>query len=135
MFSGQVVGFSGFRTSIGDIGLGVLFDFSTGLVLFVFFERSAETAELIIFESETCEWCEVWDEEIGISYNKSREGSIAPLRRVDIDGDLPADLEHLEGLLYTPTFIVLDEIEGVDIDTELDWSHAVSLMKKGENND
>ena len=77
-------------------------------VLLVFFESSAETAELIIFESETCEWCEVWDEEIGISYNKSREGSIAPLRRVDIDGDLPADLEHLEGLLYTPTFIVLD---------------------------
>ena len=77
-------------------------------VLLVFFERSAETAELIIFESETCEWCEVWDEEIGISYNKTREGSIAPLRRVDIDGDLPADLEHLEGLFYTPTFIVLD---------------------------
>ena len=77
-------------------------------VLHVFFGRSAETAELIIFESETCEWCEVWDEEIGISYNKSKEGRIAPLRRVDIDGDLPKDLEHLEGLLYTPTFVVFD---------------------------
>ena len=60
-----------------------------------------------MFESVGCEWCEIWDEEIGVSYAKTTEATILPLRRVDIDDDRPADLQHLEGLVYTPTFIVM----------------------------
>ena len=33
----------------------------------------AMTAELVMFESEACEWCEVWDEEIGVAYDKTNE--------------------------------------------------------------
>jgi len=71
--------------------------------------RPAQAAELVMFESEACEWCEVWDEEIGVAYAKTTEASIVPLRRVDIDDDLPSDLQHLEGLIYTPTFVVVDK--------------------------
>ena len=66
-------------------------------------------AELVMFESEGCEWCEVWDEEIGGAYAKTSEANIVPLRRVDIDDALPSDLQHLEGLVYTPTFVVMDK--------------------------
>jgi len=73
----------------------------------------AKAAELVMFESEGCEWCEAWDEEVGAIYDKTREAKILPLRRVDIDDDLPADLSHLNGLRYTPTFVVI--IDGQEV--------------------
>lgn len=69
----------------------------------------AKAAELVMFESEGCEWCEAWDEEIGVVYRKTREAKIIPLRRVDMDSDIPADLSHLDGLMYTPTFVVMKD--------------------------
>lgn len=64
--------------------------------------------ELIMFESASCEYCEMWDDEVGIIYDKTSEAIIAPLRRVDIFDDRPADLEHLKTVLFTPTFVLLD---------------------------
>ena len=39
----------------------------------------------------------------------------------------------MSGIKIIP--FIMDKDYTVNIDTELDWSHAVSLMKKGENND
>jgi len=70
---------------------------------------NAGAAELVIFESTACEWCETWNEEIGVVYDKTSEAKIVPLRRVDMDDELPADLKNIDGLMYTPTFVVLDD--------------------------
>ena len=72
------------------------------------FSSPSSAAELVMFESEGCEWCEVWDEEIGVAYAKTSEANIVPLRRVDIDDVRHADFKHLKGLIYTPTFVVMD---------------------------
>ena len=72
------------------------------------FSLPSSAAELVMFESEGCEWCEVWDEEIGVAYAKTSEANIVPLRRVDIDDVRHADFKHLKGLIYTPTFVVMD---------------------------
>jgi thioredoxin-related protein len=72
------------------------------------FSSPSLAAELVMFESEGCEWCEVWDEEIGVAYAKTSEASTIPLRRVDIDDVHHADFKHLKGLIYTPTFVVMD---------------------------
>ena len=69
---------------------------------------SSLAAELVMFESEACEWCEVWDEEIGVAYDKTQVSTVVPLRKVDIDDELHADFKQLEGLIYTPTFVVMD---------------------------
>lgn len=69
----------------------------------------ASAGELLMFESEGCEWCELWNLEIAPIYPKTSEGKILPLRRVDADEDLPPDLEHLVGVFYTPTFVVMEE--------------------------
>ena len=66
----------------------------------------ARAAELLMFESETCEWCERWHEEIGPAYGKTRFGRIAPLRRIDIDRTVPAAYRAVRGLAYTPTFVL-----------------------------
>ncbi len=67
----------------------------------------AQAAELIMFESASCTWCETWDREIAPTYPKTTEARIAPLRRVDIDDQRPADLLELRSVIYTPTFVLM----------------------------
>ena len=69
----------------------------------------APAAELVLFETADCVWCETWDAEVGEIYPKTDESRIAPLRRVDIHGERPADLAGVRGILYTPTFVLVDE--------------------------
>jgi hypothetical protein len=66
-------------------------------------------AELVMFESVLCEWCEAWHREIGFFYHKTDEGRAAPLRRVDIGDTRPTDLLEVRGLVYTPTFVLMNE--------------------------
>jgi protein-disulfide isomerase len=70
---------------------------------------SLKAAELIMFESDYCEWCEAWHEEIGPIYPKTAEGRRAPLRVVDIHDRRPRDLEAIDGVRFTPTFVMLDD--------------------------
>jgi len=70
--------------------------------------RSGLAAELVMFESDTCTWCERWNEEIAPIYPKTSEGQCAPLRRVDIGGTRPQDLKGIERIVYTPTFVVVE---------------------------
>ncbi|MBC8269578.1 MAG: hypothetical protein H8E36_12590 [Rhodospirillaceae bacterium] len=77
--------------------------------LWILSVNNAKAAELVMFESEGCEWCEAWNEDIGVVYDKTSEAKIAPLRRINIDDDRPVDLSHLEGLMYTPTFVVMKD--------------------------
>lgn len=69
---------------------------------------TAKAAELVMFESEGCYWCEAWNEEVGVIYAKTGESKVLPLRRVDLDEDLPADLADVPGLYYTPTFVIME---------------------------
>ncbi len=66
-------------------------------------------AQLVMFKSDTCEWCETWDDVIAPIYPKTAEGRQAPLRRVDIHDTRPPDLEHLRGIHFTPTFVLIAE--------------------------
>ncbi|MBT4589915.1 MAG: hypothetical protein HON14_13640 [Rhodospirillaceae bacterium] len=93
------------------------FRFSLFILLLALFaggvSAKASSAELIMFESENCEWCEVWLEKIGPIYPKTPEGKYAPLRRVDIADEMPKDLAKLRPASFTPTFVVMEN--GVEI--------------------
>lgn len=65
-------------------------------------------AELVMFESDTCGWCALWNKQIGVVYAKTSEGRVLPLRRVDVDEDRPADLADVQPVIYTPTFVVIN---------------------------
>ncbi len=69
----------------------------------------ADAAELLMFESDDCIWCATWNEEIGPIYPKTTEGQRAPLRRVDIHAARPNDLRDIEGVRFTPTFVLTDD--------------------------
>ena len=68
---------------------------------------TAGPTELIMFEADGCSWCERWNEEIGVLYDKTDEARVAPLRRVDLDDERPADLTFVRGVVFTPTFVVI----------------------------
>ncbi|MEL6277587.1 MAG: hypothetical protein AAF661_17630 [Pseudomonadota bacterium] len=69
--------------------------------------------ELVMFEAAYCEWCDLWNEEIGVVYHKTDEGASAPLRRVDLHGERPSDLTQVKRLHYTPTFVLMSDGEEV----------------------
>ncbi|MGI9487699.1 MAG: transcriptional regulator, partial [Geminicoccaceae bacterium] len=50
-----------------------------------------------------------WNEEIGPIYPKTIEGRRAPLRRVDIHAARPDDLRDIQGVRFTPTFVLTDD--------------------------
>ena len=70
--------------------------------------RTVHAAELVMFESPLCEWCEAWDREIGVVYHKTEEGRLAPLRRVERHAPRPEDLGAVDAIVYTPTFVLVD---------------------------
>lgn len=68
----------------------------------------ATAAELVMFDSPVCEYCEQWDEEIAAIYPKTDEGRAAPLRRLSIHDPLPEDLSKIKAIVYTPTFVLIE---------------------------
>jgi len=66
-------------------------------------------AELVMFEQKSCVWCQRFDREIAPAYDKTAEGQRAPLRRVDIAGQAPADLAFIKRERFTPVFVLIDQ--------------------------
>jgi hypothetical protein len=65
--------------------------------------------ELVMFERAGCAWCARFDAEIAPIYGRTEEGQAAPLRRVDLNGPLPADLAGIDPGVFTPSFVVVQE--------------------------
>ncbi|MEM8839441.1 MAG: transcriptional regulator [Pseudomonadota bacterium] len=86
-----------------------------GMVLTLLpFSPVALSAELIMLEQDACPWCERWHEEIGVVYEKTAEGKIAPLRIVNIHGSVPDDLKGIRIERFTPTFILVEDGKEID---------------------
>lgn len=83
---------------------------TAGLVaLSLLFAPNAQSAELLMLEQPGCVWCARFDAEIAPAWPKTAEGQRAPLRRVDITGDWPADLADIRKERFTPTFVLMDD--------------------------
>ena len=62
---------------------------------------------LVMFEQAGCPYCALWNREVGAAYASTPEGKALPLRRVDLHAPRPTDLRAIEGVRFTPTFVVL----------------------------
>lgn len=74
---------------------------------------SAEVS-LVMAEERGCIWCARWNEDISPEYSKTAEGRAAPLRRIDIADDIPADLTLDGAVRFTPTFILVRNGQEID---------------------
>ena len=79
----------------------------------LFSVAKAETI-LIMFEAEGCPYCDLWNEQIGPIYPKTDEAVIAPLLQMDIDDPLPDGITIDGALIYTPTFVLVNDGNEVD---------------------
>lgn len=77
-------------------------------VLIVMTVLPAKAAELIMIEQAGCHWCAIWNRDVGIVYDKTREGKRAPLRRLDLKDKVPEDLSSIRIERFTPTFILVE---------------------------
>ncbi len=68
---------------------------------------------LVMAEEPGCIWCTRWNAQIAPIYPKTREGKVAPLRRVDITQPLPDDLAFARIVTFTPTFILT--VDGTEV--------------------
>ena len=97
--------------------------------------KGAQAAELLMFEEDWCHWCERWDDEIGVIYAKTEEGRRAPLRRIDIHGTFPKEVQLASRPQYTPTFVLIEDgrelgrIEGYPGE-DFFWGLLAQLLEK-----
>ncbi|PHP66316.1 transcriptional regulator [Zhengella mangrovi] len=68
----------------------------------------AGAAEMLMLEQPGCAWCARFNAEIAPAWPKTREGQVAPLRRVDITRPWPEDLDYVARERFTPTFVLID---------------------------
>lgn len=73
----------------------------------IFAPAPARADQLVMFEQAGCPFCAAWNRDVGKIYAHTDEAKVLPLRRVDIHAPRPADLKAIEGIVYTPTFVVL----------------------------
>ena len=69
---------------------------------------AAFAAELIMFEEVGCGWCRLWLMEVEPGYGKSREGSLAPLRRLPLSKAQTSGIALNSPVTGTPTFVLVD---------------------------
>ena len=70
--------------------------------------KSAVAVELIMVHSPTCEWCDTWEDEVGVIYTRTEQGTRVPLRRIDVD-DMPTSAISIgRPVTFTPTFLLLE---------------------------
>jgi thioredoxin-related protein len=79
------------------------------LTLSALSNAGVQAAELIMFSSPDCSWCEAWERDVGAIFPRTQEGKHLQLTHVDISDPLPSRLKDLETVKYTPTFVVLDQ--------------------------
>lgn len=84
--------------------------FTLAMILTCFMPSGASrAAELLVVTRPNCPYCKVWEIQVGSIYDKTEEGRTAPLRRMAIE-DIPGTAYVFdEPVLYTPTFVLLDE--------------------------
>lgn len=75
-------------------------------------DQAKPRVELLVMEQIGCAYCEQWRAEIGESYSKSSEAQLAPLRYVNINQPIPADL-NVKGTAFTPSFVLA--VDGVEV--------------------
>jgi thioredoxin-related protein len=79
-----------------------------GMMTVALAATTTPAAELVMFERAGCVWCRTFDREIAPVYGRTEEGQRAPLRRVDTDRAIPADLAFIRAERLTPLFVLID---------------------------
>jgi len=80
------------------------------------------STRLVMVTSDHCPFCEAWERDIGVTYEKSPYAPSLPLKRVDIGSAMPEGVTLQSPVLGTPTFLIIHN--GQEIDRQRGYDNA-----------
>lgn len=83
------------------------FGLAFGLAVLSAVPAIAADYALVMVEQPGCAYCMAWDDQIGPAYDKTEEGSFAPLMRADLHIGPPDGVTYARRVNFTPTFILV----------------------------
>ena len=75
---------------------------------------SIASTRLVMVTSDQCPFCQAWERDIGVLYDKSPYALSLPLTRVDIGGAMPEGVTLQSPVLGTPTFLIIQNGQEID---------------------
>jgi len=92
-------------------------------LLLAAFPRWADAGtSLIMVTSDDCPFCQAWERDVGVVYDKSPYAPALPLTRVDMADAMPEDVVLETPVVGTPTFLVIRD--GKEIDRQRGYDGA-----------
>ena len=80
------------------------------------------STRLVMVTSDHCPFCQAWERDIGVIYEKSPYAPSLPLKRVDIGSAMPEGVALQSPVLGTPTFLIIQN--GQEIDRKRGYGNA-----------
>ena len=72
--------------------------------------------------SDYCPFCQSWEREVGLVYDKSPYAANLPLTQVNIQSEMPKELAFKSPVVGTPTFLIIRD--GQEIDRQRGYTDA-----------
>ena len=72
------------------------------------------STRLVMVTSDHCPFCQVWERDVGVLYDKSPYVLSLPLTRVDIGSAMPEGVILQSPVLGTPTFLIIQNGQEID---------------------
>ena len=92
------------------------------LILAAFPYVAAAGTRLIMVTSDYCPFCQAWERDVGIVYDKSPYAPDLPLTRIDMGSAMPEGVVLSKPVVGTPTFLVIRD--GREIDRQRGYDDA-----------
>ena len=105
-----------FASSFKILVLGVVLNFAA------LSDIAIASTRLVMVTSDYCPFCQAWERDIGVLYEKSPYAPSLPLTRVDIGSAMPEGVTLQSPVLGTPTFLIIQN--GQEIDRQRGYDNA-----------
>ena len=114
--SSRLVPLRVFASPFRILAVGVVLNFAA------FCHIAIASTRLVMVTSDHCPFCQAWEQDIGVLYDKSPYAPSLPLTRVDIGSAMPEGVTLQSPVLGTPTFLIIQN--GQEIDRQRGYDDA-----------
>ena len=97
-----------FASPFRTLALGVVLNFAA------LSNIAIASTRLVMVTSDYCPFCQAWERDIGVLYEKSPYAPSLPLKRVDIGSAMPEGVTLQSPVLGTPTFLIIHNDQEID---------------------
>ena len=96
--------------------------FLVALFFMAISQVAAADARLIMVTSDYCPYCQSWERDVGVVYDKSPYAAKLPLSRVKFGSKMPNNVAIKKPVVGTPTFLIIRN--GQEVDRQRGYTNA-----------